>query len=292
VSNRYFSIGEVLALLLEEFPDVSISKIRFLESQGLIAPERTPAGYRKFTAAEIERLRFILREQKDNFLPLRVIRDRLEGESSDGLLRPEDVTDPSMPRGIRMPSGDHPSARGGNSKVSTTKASTTSTLKSQSRSTPVETSASDNEHRGDVSVVGTKQRVVRFSRTEVLESTEVSNVVLDALEKAKLVRPMLFGTESMYDEQDREIIHLANRLIACGIEPRHLIAWRLAAEREADLFEPIVRSRLVGSAGTTRQSASEAMDELISLGEELRTALLRSATKALRERNTTKLPKD
>jgi len=103
MAGEFFSIGEVLAMLLEEFPDVTISKIRFLESQGLIAPERTTAGYRKFTAEEIERLRFILREQKDNFLPLRVIRDRLEGETSDSLLRPDDVTDPSMPRGIRVP---------------------------------------------------------------------------------------------------------------------------------------------------------------------------------------------
>ncbi|NCV09127.1 MAG: MerR family transcriptional regulator [Actinobacteria bacterium] len=93
MAGEFFSIGEVLAMLLEEFPDVTISKIRFLESQGLIAPERTTAGYRKFTAEEIERLRFILREQKDNFLPLRVIRDRLEGETSDSLLRPDDVTD-------------------------------------------------------------------------------------------------------------------------------------------------------------------------------------------------------
>ena len=74
----YLSIGEVLALLLEEFPDVTISKIRFLESQGLIEPERTPSGYRKFTDSEVERLRFILREQKANYLPLRVIKDKLE----------------------------------------------------------------------------------------------------------------------------------------------------------------------------------------------------------------------
>ncbi|MEY4251795.1 MAG: hypothetical protein RL691_676, partial [Actinomycetota bacterium] len=72
----YLSIGEVLALLLEEFPDVTISKIRFLESQGLIEPERTPSGYRKFTDSEVERLRFILREQKANYLPLRVIKDK------------------------------------------------------------------------------------------------------------------------------------------------------------------------------------------------------------------------
>src|SRR5437660_7764171 len=71
------SIGEVLALLKGEFPDVTISKIRFLESQGLLDPERTPSGYRKFYEADIERLRWILRQQRENFLPLKVIRGRL-----------------------------------------------------------------------------------------------------------------------------------------------------------------------------------------------------------------------
>lgn len=79
----YLSIGEVLALLLEEFPDVTISKIRFLESQGLIDPERTPSGYRKFYDADVELLRVILREQRENYLPLRVIKDRLETGAID-----------------------------------------------------------------------------------------------------------------------------------------------------------------------------------------------------------------
>jgi len=74
----YLSIGEVLGLLLEEFPDVTISKIRFLESQGLIVPERTASGYRKFYEDDVDRLKYILREQKEKFLPLRVIKDRLD----------------------------------------------------------------------------------------------------------------------------------------------------------------------------------------------------------------------
>ena len=74
----HLSIGEVLALVQEDFPDVTISKIRFLESQGLIAPERTAAGYRKFYDSDIERLRWILRQQRDHFLPLKVIRKMLD----------------------------------------------------------------------------------------------------------------------------------------------------------------------------------------------------------------------
>ncbi len=77
-TKDFSSIGDVLKSLKEEFPDVSISKIRFLESEGLIEPERTASGYRKFSANDIARLRFILRLQRDQFLPLKVIRKRLE----------------------------------------------------------------------------------------------------------------------------------------------------------------------------------------------------------------------
>jgi DNA-binding transcriptional MerR regulator len=72
------SIGHVLGLLKDEFPDISISKIRFLESEGLISPRRAPSGYRRYSDADIERLRYVLSVQKSHYLPLRVIRDHLE----------------------------------------------------------------------------------------------------------------------------------------------------------------------------------------------------------------------
>jgi len=72
------SIGEVLAQLHGEFPDITISKIRYLEGEGLVEPERTPAGYRKFTHADVERLRYVLAVQRDHYLPLRVIREHLD----------------------------------------------------------------------------------------------------------------------------------------------------------------------------------------------------------------------
>ena len=91
--HPHLSIGEVLSLLQEEFPDVTISKIRFLESQGLVDPERTPSGYRKFYDADIDRLRWVLRQQRDAFLPLKVIKGRLE----------EQVPPPSAPAAARGP---------------------------------------------------------------------------------------------------------------------------------------------------------------------------------------------
>src|SRR3954447_2114120 len=85
MSGDHHSIGEVLATLRDDFPDITISKIRFLESQGLIDPERTPSGYRKFRDGDVARLRWILHQQKDNFLPLKVIKARLDDVGPDGL---------------------------------------------------------------------------------------------------------------------------------------------------------------------------------------------------------------
>jgi DNA-binding transcriptional MerR regulator len=76
------SIGEVLQLLKRDFPDVTISKIRFLESEGLVTPERTPSGYRRFSQQDVERLRSVLTLQRDQYLPLKVIRDALDEESA------------------------------------------------------------------------------------------------------------------------------------------------------------------------------------------------------------------
>jgi DNA-binding transcriptional MerR regulator len=87
-ARSYLSIGDVLTLLRQEFPDVTISKIRFLESQGLVNPERTPSGYRKFYEHDVERLRWVLRQQREHFLPLKVIKDRLDDEGDEATAPP------------------------------------------------------------------------------------------------------------------------------------------------------------------------------------------------------------
>src|SRR5919109_3349108 len=82
-TRNYMAIGEILLTLKTEFPDITISKIRFLEGEGLIEPERTPSGYRKFYEADVDRLRHILKMQRDEYLPLKVIKQRLARESED-----------------------------------------------------------------------------------------------------------------------------------------------------------------------------------------------------------------
>ncbi len=95
-ARAYLSIGEVLSKLRGDFPEITISKIRFLESEGLIEPQRTPSGYRKFTTHEVERLRYVLLAQRDQYLPLKVIKDNLE--ALDRGLQPA-----SIPGGIATP---------------------------------------------------------------------------------------------------------------------------------------------------------------------------------------------
>jgi DNA-binding transcriptional MerR regulator len=96
--RSYMSIGEVLNLLKDEFSDVTISKIRFLESQGLLEPERTQSGYRKFFDEDVERLRYILREQRERFLPLKVIKRKLASwdSGSNPLLPSAGVVGPEL----------------------------------------------------------------------------------------------------------------------------------------------------------------------------------------------------
>jgi DNA-binding transcriptional MerR regulator len=115
-TRNYQSIGEVLVSVKTEFPDITISKIRFLEAEGLIEPERTPSGYRKFYRHDVERLKSILRLQRDEYLPLKVIKERLlhqdegvdaAGASTDGSVAADDDVTASdeiadAPTGLQM----------------------------------------------------------------------------------------------------------------------------------------------------------------------------------------------
>lgn len=111
-SKKTMAIGVVLQRLSVEFPDVTVSKIRFLESEGLITPQRTASGYRRFTQEDVDRLRFILTTQRDNYLPLKVIREQLEamdagvvssigsaglGAAADQIVSPENFKRNSAP---------------------------------------------------------------------------------------------------------------------------------------------------------------------------------------------------
>lgn len=254
-ARNYLSIGEVLALLLEEFPDVTISKIRFLESQGLIEPERTASGYRKFSQAEVDRLKFILREQKDNYLPLKVIRTRLEGDTSDGMLRDDEIT---APRGL----GHIPAPRGQGHPAG---------VKKLSKAPEVANSASN------ISLLKSKDEPVgdtSYNRKEILVAAKIDEKTLKELERYGIVRAHLVGSTELYDEVDLQILQASAAFIALGIESRHLKAWRSAADHEVSLFEsrvvPLMRQR----NPQARQQAMQMFAELVDQGSKLRAALI------------------
>lgn len=118
-SGSALSIGAVLTRLKAEFPDVSISKIRFLESEGLVTPERTPAGYRQFSPADVERLRFVLAAQRDRYLPLKVIKEQLDAIERG--LEPATPM-PRLPRSLTVASGPQPADFAASTEIRMTRA--------------------------------------------------------------------------------------------------------------------------------------------------------------------------
>jgi DNA-binding transcriptional MerR regulator len=253
-ARNYLSIGEVLALLLEEFPDVTISKIRFLESQGLIEPERTASGYRKFSQAEVDRLKFILREQRENYLPLKVIRTRLEGDTSDGMLRDDEIT---APRGL----GHIPAPRGQGHPAGVKKLSKAPEVTSaKSNIAPLKSDSDDV--------------AASFNRSEILAAANIDEKTLKDLEKFGIVRAHRVGATDLYDQVDLQILEAAARFIELGIDSRHLKAWRSAADQEVSLFESRVVPMMRQRNPQARQQAMQMFADLVEQGAKLRAALI------------------
>ena len=294
----HLSIGEVLALLLEEFPDVTISKIRFLESQGLIDPERTASGYRKFYGDDVELLRCILREQRENYLPLRVIKDRIDSGEIDP------TNENPRPRGIKNVSDQtepqprsHPSAGGvgrtatGDRAADEEEVSGAALLfqRTDVASPPSEPDATPER------VVATEPAAPPASPTE---STKAAGAVLPGLllnadelcAMAGLTRDQLddlqsYGvvvsqsnrTEGPFDEDAVEIATISKRLLDAGLEARHLRGWRVAADREAGLLEQLIQPLLRQRNPEARAEAIARLQEFEQIGGRLRAALMRSA---------------
>lgn len=270
----YLSIGEVLALLLEEFPDVTISKIRFLESQGLIDPERTASGYRKFYDGDVERLRVILREQRENFLPLRVIRDRLENGQIDdsGALTPprgiRNVTpiDPdatgeqTLPPEVHVPTGHHPAAQLRSVPAPASAASPVAQFFAPSPGAPAIDEIPDT-----------------FVAADLCSIAGITTKQLAELESFGLVSGKGSGATALYSAGDLAVVKAAAGFLLRGVEARHLRGWKQAAEREAALFEQLVLPLLRQRNPQSRQQASTTLVELAEFGAQLRSALLGAA---------------
>ncbi|MDQ1508324.1 MAG: hypothetical protein QOG50_168 [Actinomycetota bacterium] len=277
---EHVSIGDVLDQLRPEFEDITISKIRFLESQGLIDPERTPSGYRKFYPSDVERLRFILREQREHFLPLKVIKERL-GEMDSGADADTGAPEPKPRPGktaAAKPEADAkapPKKRRGKAPAGEPLFETTRRAAESDAARATTDSVRDDT---TPDVYGLAQTEVILTRTELAKAAGITDVELGQLEEYGLVTPAHASRDRvLFDEDALAIARVASSFMRHGIEARHLRMYRAFAEREAGLFEqvllPYVRQRNPEAQARTRDT----LGELSGLGRQLRTALLRQA---------------
>ncbi|HTN78250.1 MAG TPA: MerR family transcriptional regulator [Acidimicrobiales bacterium] len=259
MSDRtYMSIGEVLALLQSEFPDVTISKIRFLESQGLIDPERTPSGYRKFYPADIERLRWILREQRENFLPLKVIKDRLDSG--------EPITETEPTVAVPVTSAAAPSPLLEDPEPLS--------LSKPRPGPPAPPPARPAPSRG---AVAPRPAGAGYTFDELVAESGLNAAQLKEVEGYGLLAGTVIGRETFYDDDALEVARLAAGFMQFGVEARHLRMYRTSAEREAGFVESVVLPLVKQRNPRAREQAIETVETLLKLGDSMRATMLRRA---------------
>jgi DNA-binding transcriptional MerR regulator len=231
------SIGAVLDLLRPDFPDVTISKIRFLEAEGLVTPQRAASGYRRFTAYDCARLRFILTAQRDHYLPLKVIRAQLDAQP-DGELPP--IGSPyGVPRLVSVDDG-----------------------------------GAGTDAGSDAAAVAPTR--VRLSREDLLERSGVDDELLTSLLKAGVITT---GPGGFFDEHAVVILQCARALSEYGVEPRHLRAFRSAADRQSDLIAQIAGPMVKAGKTGARDRADDLAREVAALAITLHTSLIKSAVR-------------
>jgi len=290
--GAHLSIGEVLSLLTEEFPDVTISKIRFLESQGLIDPERTPSGYRKFYEPDIDRLRWVLRLQRDHFLPLKVIKARLDAGQLDvdepEVAQPELFGDEPLDSPLSDPS---PAADVDTGDVATDVGVGRTSTEEPARDPAAWLAALQESPRPSRPTRASRpveplmdpdddMSEQRYDTVELAKAAGVDVELVEQLAGFGLVLGSRFGGETSYDDRALEVVRAAAVFVDRGIEPRHLRAYKLAAEREAGLFEQLALPLLRQRNPEARRQAAELVSELGQSGEVLRRALLRQAMRS------------
>ena len=232
--QKSLTIGAVCKQLEREFPDISISKIRYLEDQKLLSPRRTPGGYRVYTPGDIQRLRTILRLQRDEFLPLRVIRQELAAGRS---LEADDV--PAAGPATPAPG---PDGRPGAALRRLT--------------------------------FSLRDRGALYSLDDVVEETGAEPRLVQELADYGIVRGELRGGTRYYDETEREIVRAVTELSRYGVAGRNLRVFRTSAEREAQLLQQILAPALRSRNPERRKEALDALENLAAVASHLKHLLL------------------
>lgn len=201
--EKRLTIGKVLAQLSEDFPDVSASKLRFLETEGLVLPHRTASGYRTYTEGDVRRLRYVLTAQRDRYWPLKVIREALDALDR-GLSDPGEAAGEGPGDGRPRPPAPTPDPE---------------------VPTPAELLA-----RRDVVLTG----------PELREATGIDRDTMHALETYGLLQP---DADGHFGHESLAIAAAAHQLGEHGLEARHLRPFRTAADREIGLVEQVLATR-------------------------------------------------
>ncbi len=238
-ADRRLTIGKVLAELRDDFPDVSASKIRFLEAEGLITPHRTASGYRTFSGSDVQRLRYVLSAQRDRFWPLKVI-----GEALDALDR--GLTDPGDGGGLE------PGGSGTGSDLAPYAPPTRAGRPRPPSPRP------DAEVPSAASLL--ERHTVALTGSEVREATGLDAETFLALETYGLLQSDHNGH---YGEDAVAVAAAARTLAAHGLEARHLRPFRTAADREIGLAEQVLATR--HGRGTREERAAEIVSACLAL---------------------------
>jgi DNA-binding transcriptional MerR regulator len=250
------SIGQVMAILRTEFPEISISKIRFLEAEGLLSPLRAPSGYRRYTESDLERLRYVLSVQREHYLPLKVIREHLE----------------QIDRG-QTPQTQIPQTQIPQTQIPQTQTSQTLSGLSGAPSNGL-SGAGPNVLQGPHPTAATAKQPVRLTRQELLDASGLTESALSELERTQIVATRR-GT-AHYGRDALTLAIAARRLAEYGIDGRHLRAFKLAAEREVGLVEQAI-APYARRAGSNRDVPGDVTQLVISFHAALvRTAMERS----------------
>ncbi|HEX9774806.1 MAG TPA: MerR family transcriptional regulator [Actinomycetota bacterium] len=231
------TIGQVLEELRPEFSDVTVSKIRFLESAGLISPERTPSGYRKFTQHDVDRLRLVLAWQRDSFLPLREIKQRLDAG----------ITDAPRPVPAASPPGETPPA-------------------ASPAPAPPAAAPPDLDDPGPE---------VQLTEADLASASGLEVAQVKELKQFGILCEHGSNGLSYFDRWDLHVGKLARDLIDLGIDPRHMSSIRRSAEQDAGLIQQLVSPAMRNRNTDVRSEAREKLGALAATSKQFRHALVR-----------------
>ena len=235
--DSYYLISQVVEQLRGEFPDISVSKIRYFDKRGLLDLPRSQSGYRRFRQEDIDQLRWMLHQQNRNFLPLKVIKERL----SSGQWKQD------------MEAIGQPEAH--------TAAPPSSPPRSEARTEPQSKARLEAGSGGGGSA--------ELTRAEFIQQSGLRESELRQLQQHKL-----FSSKKTFDQHDLEVARLSRELLPLGLEPRHLRTYALAAERQADLAERLARTLLVDSDSQKRREGVEQLHAIAVLGSDMQRVIL------------------